>query len=358
MIGTRRYIFTLAATAAVGLAVAACGSGSTAGSAASGSASAGVNPASVSKSIGLGDPNPQLCHGKKYTLGVDYFSTTDPFAQAWLASIRQAAQETGCVTIDAITDDLNPATAVANMHTFVQEKVSAVLLLQVIESAQPGVMQVLNQAKIPAIASAIPAPGATFLTVPDYKSGFNGGQVLGQAALSKWPGKIPYLIMGGYPEGGNVEVQRITGVIDGIKSVIKNIPASHIFLNDTEADTTTAYDHAQEALSQIPAGSPILVSAINDVTAYSEFQAVRAAGRASDALVLGVGAVNPAGVDYVCDTPQYVGAVAQLPEIWGGYLVPGALALINGDKVPTSIAVPWKILTRQNARSIYSNAPC
>ncbi len=346
---------TALATAAA-VALSACGGSSSSG--AQGQSVAGVSPASVNKSIGLGNPSPSLCAGKQYKIGVDYFSTTEPFAQQWLRSIRVAAQKTGCVQIVAISDDLDPAKAVANAQTFVQQKVNAVLLLQVIASAQPGVMRVLDEAKIPAIASAIPAPGATFLAVPDYDSGFGGGQALGRAAAQKWPGQKPYLIMGGFPDGGTVEVERITGVIDGIKSVIKGIPDDHVFLIDTKADPTTAHDRALEAVSKVPKGRPILVSAINDITGYSEFQAVRQAGRANDALALGVGAVDPEGVKYVCSTPQYVGAVAQRPETWGSYLIPSALGLLNGKQVPPSVNVPWSILTRQNARTVYPDAPC
>lgn len=350
-----RWIAGLAA-GALALTVAACGSGG--GASGTRTTAKGVDPSAVSKAIGLGNPNPALCEGKRYKIGVDYFSTTEPFAQQWLRGIREAAQKTGCVDIVAISDDLDPAKAVANAQTFVQQHVDAVLLLQVIASAQPGVMRVLDQAKIPAVASAIPAPGATFLAVPDYDSGFGGGKALGEAAAKKWPGSKPYLIMGGFPDGGTVEVERITGVIDGVKSAIPGIPDDHVFLIDTRADPATARARALEAISKVPAGQHVLVSAINDITAYSEFQAVRQAGRANDALALGVGAVNPEGVRYVCSTPQYVGAVTHRPETWGSYLVPSALGLLNGKQVPPSVNVPWTILTRENASKIYPGVSC
>lgn len=352
-----RLIALLVAAVAVAVGLAACGSSSDS-SGGEETVAPGVDPSSVNKELGLGKPNPDLCEGKDYKIGVDYFSTTEPFAQQWLRGIEESAEQTGCVEIVAISDDLDPAKAVANAQTFVQQQVDAVLLLQVIASAQPGVMRVLNEAGIPAVASAIPAPGATFLAVPDYDSGFDGGEALGEAAAKKWPGKEPYLIMGGFPDGGTVEVERITGVIDGVKSVIKDIPEENVFLIDTKADPTTARSRALEAVSKIPDGEPILVAAINDITAYSEFQAVRQAGRADDALALGIGAVNPEGVEYVCSTPQYVGAVTHKPETWGSYLIPSALGLLNGKQVPPSVNVPWTVLTPENATEIYPDVTC
>jgi len=351
-----RWMAALLGTVILGIGIAACGSGNGTGEEVV--STPGVEVSAVNKELGLGKPSPKLCEGKQYKIGVDYFSTTEPFAQEWLKGIEEAAEKTGCVEITAISDDLDPAKAVANAQTFVQQHMDAVLLLQVIASAQPGVMRILNEAHIPAVASAIPAPGATFLSVPDYESGFGGGEFLGKAAAKKWPGKKPYLIMGGFPDGGTVEVDRINGVIEGVEKAIPGIPANHVFLIDTKAEPSVAHARALEAVSKVPAGEPILVSAINDITAYSEFQAVRQAGRANDALALGVGAVYPAGVNYVCDTPQYVGAITQKPETWGGYLIPSALGLLNGKQVPPSVNVPWEILTRENAKEIYPQASC
>jgi hypothetical protein len=74
--------------------VAACGSG---GGIEEVVSTPGVEVSAVNKELGLGKPGPNL--------GVDYFSTTEPFAREWLKGIEEAADKTGCVEIVAITDD-------------------------------------------------------------------------------------------------------------------------------------------------------------------------------------------------------------------------------------------------------------
>jgi ribose transport system substrate-binding protein len=345
----------IASCLAATLGVSACGNSSSKGVEAP---KESVAAADTAKELFIGHPSPKMCAGKHYKIGVDYFSTTEEFAQQWIAGIKKVARDSGCVDIVALSDELNPSKALANAQTFSQQKVDGVLLLQVIAAAQPGVMRVLDKTKIPAIASAVPAPGATFVSVPDYDSGLDGGKYLAKQYLDSGKAAKPYLLIGTFPDGGQVSIDRLNGVIDGIKQTISAIPANHILQIDTKADPVGTRDKALAAINKIPKGAPILASAINDSTTYAEFQALKQSGRAQDAMVLGIGGVNPTGLSYVCKNKSYVGTLSHMPDRWGQSLVPAIVDRIQGKALPPAVDVPWKILTRENMRETYPDAPC
>jgi len=348
----------LASSAFVVASVAGCGSSSGGSGDNVTAPKTSVAAADTAKDLYIGHPSPAMCQGKKYKIGVDYFSSTEEFAQQWVDGIKKVANESGCVTVVALSDETDPSKALANAQTFVQQGVDGVLLLQVIAAAQPGIMRVLDNAHIPAVASAVPAPGATFVSVPDYDSGADGGKFLAKAYLDKGGSEKPYLLIGTFPDGGQPSIDRLNGVIDGITQTIPGIPDDHIIQIDTKADPVGTREKALAAINKIPRGAPVLASAINDSTAYAEYQALKQSGRADDSMVLGIGGVNPTGLSYICKNPTYIAAVSHLADTWGRYLVPAILDRINGKALPPAVDVQWKILTRDNMRQTYPDAPC
>jgi len=200
-----------------------------------------------------------------YTIGVDIYSEGESFATSTITSIQAAAKATGCVTIDVLVDNASAATALSNIQTFIQEKVSGVILANVIPSADPGIISALAAAKIPLVGTFIPAGGGTpFIDENDFASGRSGGVALAENFVKLHPGKLPYLIVGGFPEAGGASVARMNGIETGVKAIIKKLPSSHILLVDTMAVPATAYTATADVLGRIPKGSQILFSGIND----------------------------------------------------------------------------------------------
>jgi ABC-type sugar transport system substrate-binding protein len=212
---------------------------------------------------------------------------------------------------------------------------------------------------VPVLSSSVPAPGGgIFVSVPDYDSGFDGGEFLAKAFTEKHPDVKPYLIIGTYPDGGEGSMQRLKGVTEGIQSVIPDIPKDQIIEIDTKADPVGTREKALAVISKIPEDAYIVSSAINDDTAFAIFQALKQRGRQDKSFVLGIGGVNPDGLRYVCKYPQFVGTVSHLPDRWGNYLVPAVMAMIRGEEIPPALDIPYKILTRENMREAYPDAPC
>lgn len=319
----------------------------------------GVGVETVDSNAFLGDPNPEACEGGEYTIGADVFSSNEEFANAFVEGLQSAAEAMGCIELKVLYDEADPLQALANAETLASQGVDAITNLQVVAAANPGIMRVLDEAGIPVVAGAVPAPGATFLGVPDYKSGVDGGRFLATTYQERVPdGPTPWLLIGEFPDGGQLSLDRLNGIVDGIKEIIPDIPDEQIIRIDTKADPVNTLDRAKEQLNTIPEDAQILASAINDSTTYALFQAIDQAGRADNAHLMGIGGVNPGGLQFVCDNEAYVGTISHQPETWGSFMIPAAVARILDKPLPPTIDVPWVINTRDNMKQNYPDAPC
>lgn len=320
--------------------------------------SAAVRVANASPKLALGSPTPALCQGKKYTIGVDYFLSTDSFAGPWLKSIQRVAKSLGCVTVIAAADEVNPQKAVANMQTFVQRGANGVILIQVVGTAAAGVMKVLNDAHVAANACCVAqGHGSVFVSVPDYESAYSGGKYLAQQYLKSGKSAKPYVVLGLLTEGGVATQERLAGVRDAIFDTIPGIPKSHLITFETHVNPTLVYNKMLTILQRIPKGSPILGMGVADPYSIPMFEAIKHQGRQADALWMGLGG-EVVGLEYVCKNPNYLVDVAHFPENWGLVHVPLILDQIHGMKVPQWIQMPWVNLTRANMHQYAPQAGC
>lgn len=349
----------LIATAVVGtaaLSLAACSKSKNNAAAVENRPTAGVQVSQASTDLGLGNPTPALCNGKHYTIGYDVFSDTQEFAAAMTQNMKDVAKTLGCVDIVVLTDNADPATALSNVKTLVQRKVDGVVLFQVIASAQAGIMNTLNAAHIPAIAVAVPAPGAPFLSISDLESGKLAGQHLADLVISKGQDKNAVALVGAFPAGGKSTIDRATGVTEGIRTKISDFPDSRVITVDGGAGADSGYQAVTNVLSKLPAGAPIMVTGVNDDVISGMVRALQTAGRTTNVYTAGMGVVSPSGAKYVCNSPLYVGGVGFFPETWGTYVIPAILDKIQGKSLPGATYIPEKWMNASDVKSTYPSA--
>lgn len=331
----------------------ACGSSSS-------SNSTGALPAKAkraSTNLGLGHPTSALCKGKHYTIGYDSFSDSQPFAVSVAKDLDSAARTMGCVKMVKLTDNADPQTALSNVQTLINQHVDGVILFQILAAAQPAIARDLKNAHIPGISTSVPAPGLPFVSDSDSHAGFQAGQALAQAFKKKHSKKVmPYLIVGGRPEGGPVDKQRAQGIISGVKSVLPSLPQSHIQVIDSNAVQDQAYTQTLSAVSRIPATSPVIMSGENEEVVLGMYKAAQQRGR-KDLLVMGLGGDN-VGLHEVCTQHDYVGTVQFFPERWGGWLLPAVIAQIHKAGLPKTVYIPTSVQTKADIKKTYPNVPC
>ncbi|MEA2620926.1 MAG: ribose transport system substrate-binding protein [Chloroflexota bacterium] len=305
----------------------------------------------------IGAPDKALCGGKQWTIGYDSFSDTESFAVALKQGLEKAASDLGCVTIKALVDNADAATAVQNAKVLAQQKVDGAILFNVIQAASTGQSQALKAANIPLVSLAVPVDGYPFITNDDSANGVQAGEALGNAF--KASGLTAGVALIGRFDDQDSTKQRADGVIQGLKNTAPEVTIQEYA---TKADGPTTQAATAALLPKVPAGSAILISAPNDDLTFASFQAVKQASRLDHAFAMGIGGVNPVGLDYVCkNKDHYVGTVGFFPENWPNFLLPALLAEAQGATVPVypqKITVKTEVITPANVKTFYPDYTC
>jgi ABC-type sugar transport system substrate-binding protein len=352
----RRIAVGVAIAAVVGVMLSACSA-----PAATTTSTGKVNSAAMVKEIGANtlDKSVLCAGGKNYTIGFNAFSQTDAFEVALWAKLQQLATQLGCVKFNRLIDNESVTQAVQNANVFVQQKVDGVMLFNVIAAAAPGQAKVLKKAGIPDVTIGIPAPGVPFISPDETAAGGQAGTALGKAfeASSKAKDGEPYVIVGRNDVTGQAGVQRMDGATKGVEAAISGLPTSHV-LSIQAADAATAQKATLSVLGNVPSGSEILLTGINDDTTYGMFRAVVQANRQKDTIVVALGAVRPTGLNYICTNPEYAGGVSYAPDRYAYYMLPSLIAAINGAKLPSNIVLKTSYLARSDISTVYPDFKC
>jgi ABC-type sugar transport system substrate-binding protein len=305
----------------------------------------------------IGKPDKALCGGKQWTIGYDSFSDTESFAVALKKGLEKSAADLGCVTIKALVDNADAATAVQNAKVLAQQKVDGAILFNVIQAASQGQSQALKAANIPLVSLAVPVNGYPFITNDDMANGVQAGEALGKAFVAS--GNAAGVALLGRFDDQDSTKQRMDGVIQGLKNTA---PVVTVMEYQTKADGPTTQSATAALLPKVPADSAILISAPNDDLTYASYQAVKQANRLGKAYAMGIGGVNPVGLDYVCkNKDHYTGTVGFFPENWPAFLLPALMASAQGAKVPVypeKIVVKTEVITPDNVKTFYPDYTC
>jgi ABC-type sugar transport system substrate-binding protein len=301
-----------------------------------------------------------LCDGRDpITVGYDVFSDTQDYVVAMNESLKAVSDEVGgCVDFVILVDNLDPATAVANVKTFIQRDVDAVLLFQVVASAQPGIMDLLNAAGIPVISHAVPAPGSTYISQSDDEVAKVSADALIAGTKERFPGQTPWIVLGNEPQGGDVAEHRVNAQEAIIRAAFPDITDDMVIMLDTNGKPDDAFTRMSSVLAKLPDDAPILITGNNDDVVGAMFRALDQGGKSANVLASGIGALYPSGIQNICSYDQFVGTVDFAPDTLGNYITPALLAKTNGAELPDVITVPVSLLTKEGVPARFPDFDC
>ena len=253
---------------------------------------------------------------------------------------------------------LDGATALANAESFLQREVDFVIEFQTDANFGATIMRQMQNADTRVVAIDIPMPGATFFGANNPRSGFMGGSYLAQAAIAKFglaEVTTGYLVVGDLPQSGAIPAMRTGGQIAGFLASVDGFSPQHVIKIDSKNTLEESFTQMSNVLGRIPAGVPILVTAINDQSATGMLRAVKQAGREGDLLVVGMGADE---VQTLVSEPAFIASVGYFPERYGNYIIPLALMELAGKKAPATVLVHHVMVTKANVCHFYPDQKC
>lgn len=296
-------------------------------------------------------------NGNRYVMGFANLQRDISFCVKVEKGLLANAKAAG---IDLVVADnrLDGATALNNAESFLQRNVDYVFEFQTDANFGATIMRKMRDADTKVTAIDIPMPGATFFGANNPRSGFMGGSYLAQASAHKFGAdkmRTGYLVVGELPQSGAIPAMRTGGQIAGFLADASGFPADHIIKIDTKNTLEESFAQMTNVLPRIPAGAPIMITAINDQSVNGMLRAVAQAGRQGDAIAVGMGADEAASL---AGTPDFAASVGYFPERYGNYLVPISLMQLAGLPTPPAVLVHHVMVTKDTLCTFYPGQPC
>lgn len=296
-------------------------------------------------------------NGENYVIGFANLARNAPFFLLVEGGIVENGELAG---VDVLVTDnaLDGATALANAESYIRRDVDYVIEFQTDANFGPVIMQKMNAESINVTAIDIPMPGATFMGANNSRSGFMGGNYIGQAAREKWGDEAVmsgFMVVGELPQSGAIPAMRTDGQVAGFLAEYPDFPEDQIIKIDTKGTLEEGFRVMSDLIGRIPEGVPIMGQAINDQSILGMLRAVEQAGRSDDAIFVGMGADE--GASMVTE-PGFLASVGYFPENYGNYLVPIALMELADVDVPPAVLVNHIMVTSGTVCNFYPDVAC
>lgn len=274
--------------------------------------------------------------GAGITIGYAGLSSQFSFVAAVNKGLQQEAKKAGAKII-ILDNKYDPQVALTNADTLINRKVDVVIEFQTDQSIAPALCQKFKAAGLgnKVIAIDIPHPPcAEFFGANNHLSGVIAGQHAAQIGKKRW-GSIDKVVVLELPQSGKLVLSRTQGFVDGVKKVFPNLKSSDVIKLDGKGNTEDSLNVFQSELARLSGAHHVLVGAVNDDSLIGALRAIQAAGRDSDFIIGGEGANLPSAIQEVCNNSKvYVGTVGYFPELYGKSLIPLAIKLAKGQKIP------------------------
>jgi ribose transport system substrate-binding protein len=216
--------------------------------------------------------------------------------------------------------------------------------------ANRSVAAILGKARIPVLAINYPVGDAPLYTADDGQAGRIAGEALGEFAIRNWEGHpLLGVLVGDWAGGGPRPVARAAGVRGGLARRLKTLKIVQI---------------EPGALGRVAAanvGAKLLVATMSDPLALGAKQALEATGRAFDAVIVSQG-LDPSihggqsdrrEIDPNNRASIVLGSVAFYLDRYGYEVLPLALAMLRGERIPARTVTHHILVTAANVWQEY-----
>lgn len=290
---------------------------------------------------------------KRYLLAFINPGLNIPFFQEWSNAMKAAAEFYG---VDLIESDmqLKWEDTVTHFNTLNARNPD---IFGTLTLSTEAVKAAADAAGKPIIPIDIPIPGNPyFLGIPNAKAGQLGAELLGPAVKAKMEGewKGRRLIYLGLSDLSCEPCE--TRINTGLETLRKyvDIPDENVIKLDRGGTQDPGRSQTADVLTANPTAVFAILS-LNDEGGVGALQAVQAAGREQDALLVTLGADPLARTELRKGSPTYVGAIDFNPWAEGWNWVEAAIITLEGGTFqPYDIA---RAVTPQNVDQLFPDDP-
>lgn len=290
---------------------------------------------------------------RRTRLGYSAPMAITPFRRDVAAGILRAANKHNLDLLILDNTEDNAKANVENVNLFLEAGVDLVMEFQPIETIAHVLADRFSSAGIPVISIEAPIPGTIFFGANNYKAGKMVGEVLGRFAAGPWKGEFDKVLLIESSLMTLASQARLTGALDGMQDILGPLEPERILHLDGHTHLQTSRAAVMDILQGLPPKSRLLISAFNDPSAIGALQAVRELKRERHVAIVGQNGTAEAREELRNARSPLIASVAYFPEQFGEKLIPLALSILKGEKVPLAVYTDHVVLDRENVDRYY-----
>ena len=286
--------------------------------------------------------------GRRWRIGFANASEAIPMAVRIRRSIERAAAVAGTVDLILADNRVDGTTSLRNVERFIEAGVDLVINYSHLARYGDIISSRLRTAGIPVISVNASMPGARYFGVDNYLVGRMGGTAAGRTAAARWGREIDLAVVVCLDQANENTLARMYGQLEALREWV-DVPDARVLELAIMPVRPEACASLEAVLAAHPGDRRIVVLCTNDDSALGAADALRAAGRDGDAVVVGQGGAMD-GRDAIADPASpIVATVTYHPERYGDQVIPYALDILEGRPVPPAMIVDTELLERRTS---------
>jgi ribose transport system substrate-binding protein len=291
---------------------------------------------------------------QRYKIGFANLSDDSPFALEVRRGLERAAEQAANIDLVLADNRLSTSVALEVANHLIASNIDVAIEFQIDQQANDLIMPRFRQANIPVIAVDIPMLGATFFGADNYQAGHMAGVAAGRWIKKHWAGPCDRVVVLEEPRAGMVPAARLRGQLEGLRSIMGDIPATKVIHLDCSNRSDVAEVRIGNLLQEL-SGHRLVFLSINDECAIGALNAARKAGRESDIIAVGQNGSRRARSELRRPGSRLVATTAYRPETYGPQLVDLAVKILRQEPVPPAVYVEHMLLDADNVDKYYPN---
>ena len=244
----------------------------------------------------------------------------------------------------------DPDRAVANAKAAIEARAELLIEYNADADANAEIARLLGAAGIPAIALVDPLPGAPLYGPDNRAAGQIAGRALGEFARDNWAdAQVLGVLIGDLADAGAANSDRVQGISDGVQTLLPGLKFTRL---DTGGQSVRA-DALLTKFLLTQRGQRMLIATLDDLSAVYARNAIEMNRRQSDCIIVSQGldhnihggASEKKEIDPNNRGSVVLGSVAYYMDRYGYDVLPLAMQMLSGEKVPARTVTRHRLVT-------------
>lgn len=293
----------------------------------------------------------QAAEKKVWTIGFNNYSDSHEFCYKVHDGIKEAADKAGVKLLYAEAQ-MDASKIVSNLENFVIQGADAIFEFNWIPEVTANFAS--KYPDLVVVAGDVKADGCYYFGANNLEAGKVLGRYLAEKVEEEWNGNVNAVAICYYQAGGEELNKRMGGIIQGFQEKYPDFPEDKVFWFDNGGDALRSKQIVTDFLSANPDTSNIVIATNNDEGGVGALSAVETAGRSDDVFIVSHGGDTPFQENIRAGKGDvWIGSVAYTPELYGKFLIPWMVDILEGKDVPDSMNPEHFVLTENNIDEYY-----